>query len=206
MICSLCHEEKPLQQSHIIPEFLFGVLYDQKHRYNVLSLQSHQRQRMEQEGVREALLCRDCEQHFSKLERYASLVIKGGAPNVRRRKCGNILHVTGIDYAQFKLFLLSLLWRAGVAKSAYFQRMQLGPHEECLRAMLLASDPGPFNLYPCIFWGLNLKPNKTPEFMIQPRKDRVCDYNTYHFVLPGLMLVYFVSKQFLSKPCNRFVL
>src|SRR3546814_3673721 len=91
-------------------------MYDEKHRYNVLSLAPERRVRIEQKGVREQLLCRDCEQKFSKLERYASLVLQGGAPGMDGQRNGSIVSVTGIDYAQFKLFLLSLLWRAGVAK------------------------------------------------------------------------------------------
>src|SRR3546814_5603951 len=35
MHCALCLLPKPLQDSHIIPEFLYGVMYDDKHRYNV---------------------------------------------------------------------------------------------------------------------------------------------------------------------------
>jgi hypothetical protein len=206
MICALCHEERPLQQSHIIPEFLYGVMYDEKHRYNVLSLLPDRRERTEQKGTREELLCRECEQQFAKLERYASLVINGGVTGVKAQKSGNIVSVTGIDYAKFKLFLLSLLWRAGVAKGKYFARVQLGPHQERLRKMLRTNDPGPFDLYPCILWGLNLAPGHIPELMIQPCKAKVWGHATYHFVVPGLKLVYFVSKQRLRYPQSRFVL
>src|SRR3546814_16606531 len=88
MHCALCLLPKPLQDSHIIPEFLYGVMYDDKHRYNVLSLAPERRERIEQKGVREQLLCRDCEQKFSKLESYASLVLQGGAPGMEGQKLG----------------------------------------------------------------------------------------------------------------------
>jgi hypothetical protein len=175
MHCSLCLSERPLQESHIIPEFLYGVMYDDKHRYNVLSLAPDLPDRLEQKGARERLLCRECEQRFSKFERYASLVLKGGAPGMDGQRSGDIVSVTGIDYAQFKLFLLSLLWRAGVASGRYFERVALGPHEERLRLMLRNGDPGPFDLYPCILWGLNLQPGETPQLMVQPCKDKVWD-------------------------------
>jgi len=32
MVCRLCQKEKPLVQSHVIPEFLYRPLYDEKHR------------------------------------------------------------------------------------------------------------------------------------------------------------------------------
>jgi hypothetical protein len=181
-------------------------MYDEKHRYNVLSLASESRERFEQKGARERLLCRACEQKFGKLERYASLVINGGAPNVEGHRDGSIVYIKGIDYAQFKLFQLSLLWRAGVAKDRYFERVKLGPHEERLRIMLLESDPGPFDLYPCIFWGVTLEPNKIAELMVQPCRDKVWGHTTYHFVVPGLKLVYFVSQQRLPRKQSQFVL
>ncbi|WEN14136.1 hypothetical protein PY254_12920 [Rhodanobacter sp. AS-Z3] len=195
-----------LQESHIIPEFLYGVMYDEKHRYNVLSIAPDRQERIEQKGAREPLLCRECEQKFAKFERYASLVIKGGAPGMNGQRNDSIVSVTGIDYRQFKLFLLSLLWRAGVAKARYFERVRLGPHEERLRAMLRDDDPGPYHLYPCIFWGLNLKPDEIPELMVQPCRDKVWGQSTYHFVVPGLKLVYFVSNQRLPRKRSQFVL
>lgn len=182
------------------------MMYDEKHRYNVLSLAPESRDRFEQKGARERLLCRTCEQTFGKLERYASLVINGGAPEVQGHRDGSIVHIRGIDYTQFKLFQLSLLWRAGVAKEQYFERVKLGPHEERLRAMLFAGDPGPFDLYPCIFWGVTLEPDKIAELMVQPCKDKVWGHTTYHFVLPGLKLVYFVSQQRLPRKQSQFVL
>src|SRR3546814_17650673 len=108
MHCALCLLPKPLQDSHIIPEFLYGVMYDAKHRYNVLRLAPERRERIEQKGVREQLLCRDCEQKFSKLERYASLVLKGGAQGMDGQRKDSIVYVTGIDSAQYKMFLYSL--------------------------------------------------------------------------------------------------
>lgn len=206
MQCALCREEAELQNSHIIPEFLYGVMYDEKHRYNVLSLLPESRERFEQKGVRERLLCRNCEQKLGKLERYASLVLHGGAPGMDGYRDGSIVYVKGINYTKFKLFQLSLLWRAGVAKGSYFERVRLGPHEEPLRAMLAAEDPGPYDLYPCIIWGVTLEPNKIAELMVQPCRDRVWGYTTYHFVLPGLKLVYFVSRQRLPRKQSQFVL
>jgi len=206
MPCALCLEEAELQKSHIIPEFLYGVMYDEKHRYNVLSLVPENRERFEQKGARERLLCRNCEEKLGKLERYASLVINGGAPGVDGHRDGNIVYVKGIDYERFKLFQLSLLWRAGVAKGSYFERVTLGPHEERLRVMLLANDPGPYDLYPCVLWGVTIEPDKIAELMVQPCRDKVWGHTTYHFVVPGLKLVYVVSQQRLPRKQSQFVL
>jgi hypothetical protein len=206
MHCALCHESKPLQKSHIIPEFMYGPMYDEKHRYSVLTVRPGDRERVEQKGAREKLLCRNCEKHISKFERYASLVIKGGAKGPIGNREGNIVTVTGINYAAFKLFLLLVVWRAGVARDSFFERVDLGPHQERLRVMIKASDPGPFDLYPCILWGLNHEPGEVPGLLIQPCKAKVWGYTTYHFVLPGFKLVFFVSRQRLGKPQSQFIL
>ena len=204
--CALCLNDEELQLSHIFPEFLYEHLYDDKHRYNVLSVVPDVQERIEQKGLRERLLCRNCESKFAKLERYASLVIKGGAPGVDGGRDGSVVSVKGIDYAKFKLFLLSLIWRAGVAQDRYFERVQLGPHQERLRAMLANDDPGDFDVYPCIFFGLNWAPDEVPGLMMQPSKSKIWGHTAYQLVLPGLKLVFFVSNQRLSAPAKNFVL
>lgn len=206
MHCALCLEHKPIQQSHIVPEFMYGPMYDDKHRFNVLTIREGDRDRMEQKGARERLLCRECEEHVSKFERYASLVFKGGAKGTDGSRDGNIVSVRGINYAAFKLFLLSIIWRAGVARHSFFEKVVLGPHEERLRLMIKDADPGPHDLYACIIWGLNYEPGEVPGLMIQPCKAKVWGQTTYHFVLPGFKLVFFVSNQRLGKPQNKFVL
>lgn len=206
MPCALCLENAELQNSHIVPEFLYGAMYDERHRFNVLTVIPDQRDRIEQKGIREALLCRSCELKISKWEHYASLVIKGGARGVDGSRQGNVISVTGIDYATFKLFLLSLIWRASVARDHYFERVRLGKHQERIRIMLNANEPGPFDIYPCIFFGLNWEPGEVPGLMIQPDKSKVWGHTTYHFVLPGLKLVFFISSHRFGKPQNRFVL
>jgi len=40
------------------------------------------------------------------------------------------------NYANFKLFLLSILWRAGVCREGEFSKVDLGEHESTLRNML----------------------------------------------------------------------
>lgn len=206
MHCALCLEDRPLQRSHIIPEFMYEPLYDEKHRYNVLTVRLDNRDRIEQKGLREQLLCRNCEKHLSKFERYASLVIKGGAKGINGSRHGNIVSVAGINYAAFKIFLLSIIWRAGVARDPFFEKVDLGPHQERMRAMIKDSNPGPFNLYSCILWGLNHKSGEVPGLMIQPCKDKLWGHTSYHVVLPGFKLDFLISSHHLGKPQNQLVL
>jgi hypothetical protein len=60
---------------------------------------------------------------------------------------GPLLRVTGLDYTQFKLFHLSILWRAGVSTLGPFAEFRLGPHQDRIRQLLLAGDPGEAHQY-----------------------------------------------------------
>ena len=67
MKCRLCLKEKPIQNSHIIPEFLYKPLYDNLHRFKSLSTLPEIKIEYKQKGIREKLLCRDCEQYILSL-------------------------------------------------------------------------------------------------------------------------------------------
>ena len=53
-----------LCRSHIIPEFFFKPLYDEKGRYHQYSADPEQKTLVHQKGLREYLFCRECEDRF----------------------------------------------------------------------------------------------------------------------------------------------
>jgi hypothetical protein len=119
MLCPLCTHEGELVSSHIIPEFLYETLYDEKHRFHQLSLDPGQRNQFKQKGLREPLLCVPCEQMLSVSEQYMSKLLNGGV-RAQVRHDGQYLHLSGLDYQKLKLFQLSVLWRAGVSNLPSF--------------------------------------------------------------------------------------
>jgi len=60
MVCPLCQKEKPLVQSHVIPEFLYRPLYDEKHRAIEAKLVPKGFNYL-QKAYREPLPCSECE-------------------------------------------------------------------------------------------------------------------------------------------------
>jgi hypothetical protein len=52
------------------------------------------------------------------------------------------VHWITVTYGSFKLFHLSVLFRAGVSTLPTYAEVSLGPHQERLRQMLLNKDPG----------------------------------------------------------------
>jgi hypothetical protein len=142
--CRLCLVTKPLLRSHILPEFVFRPTYDEKHRAFYVAPDETLKGPV-QNGFRERLLCSDCEQRLSEYERYVadvwfSQILPAQIP-------ADGLTIEGLDYSRFKLFHLSLIWRASVSRLSEFEGMHLGPHEEVIRTMLLTAVPGPADCY-----------------------------------------------------------
>lgn len=144
--CALCREPADVRRSHIIPEFFYRPIYDETHRFLEASTDPTDRLIIRQKGLREFLLCQGCEATLSAWESYAGRVIKGGlALRYEKDDAGFTVH--GVDYAPFKLFGMSLLWRAGVCSLPEFSVVTLGRHQEKLRLLLHTANPGPAHEY-----------------------------------------------------------
>lgn len=192
--CRLCQSEGELRFSHILPEFLYKPLYDEKHRLIGLKPEPDPglNEDLLQKGIREYLLCADCEQHLSKFERYASQVLRE-LPDASREPAGAVVRVPGIDYARFKLFQLSLLWRAGVSNQASFQGVRLGPHEQRLRQMIRESNPGEPLDYGCVLIRPR-GPEKLDQLIKLPGYLRFLGHNGYDMLLAGMVWIFVVSN------------
>ncbi len=205
MACALCLQPKELRRSHIIPEFLYKSLYDDKHRLHVLSVIPDQVNSIEQKGLREPLLCETCETRLSLWERYASLALQGGIELTFRRE-GNLVFVSGLDFEKFRLFQLSILWRAGASRLQFFERVQLGPHAETLRKLLLTGDPGSPNKYGCLMFGVKHEGAAFTQVIMQPNRLRLLDQPAYRFMFGGFVWVFLVSSQDLAPPFSQAIL
>jgi hypothetical protein len=205
MPCTLCRAPQQLKNSHIIPEFLYEPLYDEIHRFHVLSIIPGQDNSLKQKGIREPLLCETCEQRFSVWERYVSLVLKGGIEITYRRE-GNLVYASGLDYVKFRLFQLSILWRASVSSHQFFENICLGRHQETLRRLLLPEDPGISSRYGCLMFGLKFENKAFTQFIMQPGRLKLSGHTAYRFVFGGLMWVFLVSSHGVLPPLSNAVL
>lgn len=137
--CRLCLQEAELLRSHVLSEFLYDPTYE---RYDpgrpkqgrMLKVPADLEKQIGylQKGPRERLLCSACEQHLSRsCERYAAGVLR--KMDETEVPAGEFYAVvSGVEYQPFKLFLMTQLWRAGVASDPLWEAVQLGPHEESL--------------------------------------------------------------------------
>lgn len=193
MNCPLCTREAELVSSHIIPEFLYETLYDEKHRFHQLSVNPEQRNQFKQKGLRETLLCLACEQQLSVPEQYMSRLLNGGVPAYVRQD-GQYLHISGLDYGKLKLFQLSVLWRAGISRLPSFSQVQLGPHADRIRAMVHEQRPGNAADYGCIMSLLMRGNDMVTGLVVPPTWARFDGLKSYRFIFGGLVFVYIVSS------------
>ena len=196
--CKLCGEERRLSRSHIIPEFLYAPLYDDKH---VLRQHDRTSGRIQflQKGVRERLLCAACEALLNdRYEKYfkTAWYDDGALPP---RPDFTQVAITGLDYRPSKLFLLSVLWRASVAKQGLFSHVELGPtHERAIRLMILNNDPGGEGLYPFAVDVLWLNDYVVRGLVLQPVDRRYGHKRVYVFGFGGCIWYFLVGSEALG--------
>ena len=197
--CALCKIPKPLQRSHIIPEFCYKPLYDNIHRAHLLDRRhTAGKARFIQKGEREPLLCFDCEQFLNdNFEKpfLADWMEAAAIPNPMHDRA--VMHRVP-DYARFKLFHMSVLWRAGVATDETWENITIPPrHEERLRTMLLARDPGREEDYPIICFGSVDHENRPLlDLISQPTDNKVFSMNAFQFIFGGATWHYVCSSHY----------
>jgi hypothetical protein len=183
-------------------------------------------------GWKEWLLCDDCEKRFGVHEGKVVNFLYGGArAPLRKKTLGTIvvsppprafpglleIREVQVDYRELKLFQMSLLWRAGVAKGEFFQNVDLGEkHERQLRQLLVNDDPGPEGAYPCAMYDLHSKQAEFEGFCQEPTPDRDEEQGQrlYKIIIGGYAFMYSVSTHspnqlvltYCAKPNGRMLL
>jgi len=194
--CRLCHEERELRNSHIVPEFLYGDLYNDKRQLMGINGQGNKGWRPLQKGIREHLFCESCEQFFNEhCEKpfRAQWVVQSPLP-----KPWDVAepHWVNVEYSSFKLFHLSVLFRASVTHLPTFGQVSLGPHEEHLRKMILAKDPGEPWRYPVAGLVVLHHTTRMPVSMVsQAQQGRLAGIRCYAIIYGGVQWWIGVASQ-----------
>jgi hypothetical protein len=140
--CKLCGFDLPLRRSHIIPEFLYAELYNAKRQMMAVRSTPSPGLDWPQKGISEPLFCEGCEQHFNEhFEKPFKAMWVDAKPLPLQFMPGELCELS-FDYRAFKLFHLSVLFRAGVSSDMMFQEAILGEHEEVLRDLVFRKDVG----------------------------------------------------------------
>ena len=184
-----------LQNSHIIPEFFYKLIYDTNpRRFRVISAIESEPERYEQKGLREYLLCRDCEQKLGRWEHYSKgAFVDASGVQITHHKMAVVF--SNLDYKSFKLFLLSLLWRMSVSTLDFFKEVSLGLHEEKLRLALINEDPLRFHQYPCAMNVVEIDGKACSDWFVQPTLSRIDGCHVYSPVIAGILFNFYVGSQ-----------
>lgn len=194
MTCRLCKNTAELRHSHVIPEFCFKPVYDDKHRAVRFTVNAGKHGYI-QKGFREYLFCEDCEGRFNRLETYFAneWFERGKLPS---HVTDDLVQIDGLDYAKFKLFHHSVLFRASVSTLPQFRYVSLGNNEEIFRRMLLADDPGEEHDFPFIVLVLyHFGDNRVAsDIILQPEASKPNNSFVYSFTFAGCHWMYYASK------------
>jgi len=211
-VCRLCLEEKKLIKAHIIPQFMYkGMKEAEKVFYqSVYDLDNNdQKIRKLQTGpFDKEILCEDCDnkilggiyESYAEKSMYGQNLSPKIAPDCRHIKdpkygveytiCKNI------DYQKFKIFLLSILWRASLSKHLAFKEVRLGEkHEERIRRIILNGEMPDELEYPIMILSYLRSDNKLENLIAQPKRVKSQDkLNAYVFLMNGLQFVFYVNS------------
>lgn len=203
-ICRLCLKEEKLCNSHILPEFFYLDLYEEKHRTLQITKEN---EKFSQKGIREYLLCQESETKLSKYEKYAKELIQE-FPNFSRDDDLGILFSNDVNYHKFKVFQLSILWRAGISSHDAFEQVDLGPkHEEKLRKLLEEENPGELTDYGCLV-SIMFDTELLHKVIQSPTKfkKKFYDRTAYKFVTGNLTWVFVISNKKISPKIQELFL
>ena len=198
--------EKELRNSHIIPEFLYKPLYDEKHRAipfsNITGSKEYQRRKPLQKGLREKLLCHDCEQLLNdRYEKYFKKRWFDEKALPETMASGKSFSINTLDFHKFKLFHLSILFRASVSSLHEFQQVALGSHEESLRKIIFNDVPTSDREYVVLCHAIT-KSNSEIQYglITSPFKLRQPNgYISYGFCFGGCVWYYIVDSREISE-------
>jgi len=209
MICKLCLEDRKLIKAHIIPDFMFKSIYDEEHKLIRTSISNPNSAKRIPTGEYDPnILCADCDNRLSVYENYASKVfyyannLKGEKPEfieLVNQHGIRFTKVQNINYKLFKLFLLSILWRASVTNRPTFSDVKLpAEKEESLRQMIYSENPGEVHDFPCVVMTF-LRTNMEHGFVGAPR--RFVGNKRVVFIIAGFMYTFYISED--DKPIGE---
>lgn len=168
-ICKYCGMEGSLVKSHIIPESFYDYFkrgqaalesiaakpgYSEANGDLLRIYAAGEHPKKSPNGIYdEELFCQECERKSAVLDDYGAKVL---LPEFPEQKCFIRENGDGVyigepyNYANLKLFFLSVLWRMSATTHPFFKAISLGPHEKWIANMIKANDPGAPHKYAVI--------------------------------------------------------
>lgn len=169
-------------------------MYDERHTFIAATPADLQNTQRAQKGMRERLLCAECEHRINQNFEtpFKKYWLDGAALASLPHKRVEILR--NVDYPAFKLFHLSVLWRASLSSLDAFKHVQLGPHADAIRKMLLSEDPGAGWQYPIACFAMVHENEVQLNLIRDPLPSKVYGQRAYTFRFCGAEWLYVVAS------------
>ncbi|TCD17459.1 hypothetical protein EZ456_22855 [Pedobacter psychrodurus] len=211
--CKLCLNESELKQSHIIPEFMYQNVYDEnpKRFYSlnvVLDNDGQSSSKILQKGVRERLLCEECEGKFSKYEDYAAETIYAkrnrnkayiAKSSVSADGIYFLYEYEGFSYKEFKIFLMSLLWRVIISESYHTPEID-AKFVEQLRTALHNENPLDYDDFGCLVQVLKDRTGQiVGKLILQPYMTGGVNSDVLNILIDGFVYSFYLQSKMIPE-------
>lgn len=206
--CKLCRQKKDLiKKSHIIPGFMYKGMFDENDKlvlqpFRQGTVEKWERTKSPKGEYEGGLLCKECDNillgHY--FEDYACKAMYGGGLLENEcpifKKCDGFIKCEQLNYHKYKLFLLSVLWRASISKRIFFSEISLEyEHEEEIRNMILSRDAGVISKYPIFICSYANNLNLPKELIAQPRQILTTEgLRFYSFLINGYFYFFYINS------------
>ena len=221
--CALCGQVGKLCRSHIVPRSFIREMRTYGQRLFWHDLGTTRQPIPMQDGWKEHLLCRNCEQRIGRWEKVVCEDLRGkGAgsatqtvipydgtvriPRSVSRPAFHLLETQNCNYAAWRLFLLSLLWRLDRSSLAELAAVDLGDARTEIQNMILADNPGEPMDYPCWIYVLSLSGEPLRGFMSTPHRIEYKGYPAVELAFAGLGWVFVIGRDVACDTMRRLVM
>lgn len=206
-LCALCLRSNKLRKSHIIPNAAFRRIKHHSGGGQLVYFDDNPESkiRRSQESWHERLLCSGCETIIASYEKTGLDILRGVFPHQSTEHADGFI-LSPHDYQTFKLFLVSLLWRAAVSTQAPFAKVEVPSYcAEQARIALLRRRTMHSRRLGCKIARLtDPTPSERGGFSIEslrqlivspiPRLDEKSEHYSFLFILEGYALELFAPR------------
>lgn len=210
--CKLCNNETTLlKKSHILSEFLHTELFDKNHKLRKFEVREmvkpNPRVSKPSSGSYEGdLLCNNCDNVIlNRYENYVARALSAKFKPENNPKCKiekrnglNFIDIDNLDYSNTKLFLLSLLWRAGISSLQEYNEVSLGPYGEKIKKQLFEGNPLKDDDIQISIYKFE-EGSGFDSFIGQPRRHSIELTTSYSIIINGYLVVFHLKANRISK-------
>ena len=194
--CKLCERKRHLCNTHIIPEMCYKPLYDDKHRLHNVSIDDIDSFSYTQKGLRDYMLCPACEKLLN--DQYEKPFKQEwiDAKHLDKAEVGKILNIDGLTYSSFKLFHLSILFRAHFSTSIFFRNVVLSrKHLRKIREYLLSNNAPEESEYPIVAMLFRGPEGEIRDDFIGPFHEMTMEGNrSFYVCFSGVQWMYYLGE------------